>query len=208
MRAEPATCWCGCRRRAAWSSGAAAPAAAQIYASRDADGTLVLSDQPLGGSARTYAVQQRVQHRAHDARRGAPTSQRQLRRRHRRRRRRRMASGPSWSGRSSRSNRASTRAPAPTLGAMGLMQLMPATAADLGVRNPCDPRAEHPRRRRLPAAAARSVQRQRSAGAGRLQRRPGRGEPLRRHACRPIARRATTSPGSRARRAPTSAPAA
>ena len=53
-------------------------------------------------------------------------------------------------------------------------------------------RTEHPRRRRLPALAARSVQRQRGAGARRLQRRPGRGDALRRRRCRPIARPATT----------------
>ena len=42
-------------------------------------------------------------------------------------------------------------------GALGLMQLMPATIQQFGVREPVQPDGEHPRRRVVPASAARSL---------------------------------------------------
>ncbi len=110
---------------------------AQIYAWRDANGTLVLSDRKLDDSARTYEVP------------GAPAI----------RSTRPLPSGavrerfePLVLEHASRNNlrpelvRAviqvesgfNPRARSPK-GAMGLMQLMPATALQLGVRNPYDP---------------------------------------------------------------------
>jgi soluble lytic murein transglycosylase-like protein len=112
-------------------------AGAQIYAWRDANGNLVLSDRKLDAGARTYEVA------------GAPTirSTRPLARRSIRDR-----FEPLVQEHASRNNlrpdlvRAviqvesgfNPRARSPK-GAMGLMQLMPATAQELGVRNPFDP---------------------------------------------------------------------
>ncbi len=110
---------------------------AQIYAWRDANGTLVLSDRKLDADARTYEVP------------GAPTirSTRPLPTQTVRDR-----FEPLVLEHATRNNlrpelvRAviqvesgfNPRARSPK-GAMGLMQLMPATAAELGVRNPYDP---------------------------------------------------------------------
>ncbi|MEO5822590.1 MAG: lytic transglycosylase domain-containing protein [Vicinamibacteraceae bacterium] len=116
---------------------AAAPASAQIYAIRDENGVLTLSDKPLGEGAQTYAV------------RGTASV--------------RSTRGGTEGVRSSQwddviDHHANQHGIRPDLiraviqvesafnprarshkGAMGLMQLMPATARDLGVRNAYDP---------------------------------------------------------------------
>jgi soluble lytic murein transglycosylase-like protein len=120
--------------------GASTPAEAQIYMLRQADGTIVLSDKPLGPGARTFAVERT----APNVRTTRPT-------------------GGSMSSRVSSyddliEEHAAKQNLRPDLvraviqvesggnprafsnkGAMGLMQLMPATAREMGVRNPYDP---------------------------------------------------------------------
>lgn len=113
-----------------------APAEAQIYAWRDASGTLVLSDRPLVAPTKVYEVT------------GAPT--------YRATRPTVSAAGADYDALVlEHSARQSLRpelvkaviqvesgfnpyARSPK-GAMGLMQLMPKTAQELGVRNPYDP---------------------------------------------------------------------
>ena len=112
-------------------------AQAQIYAWRDVNGTLVLSDRKLSDGALTYAVPDAPTMRATTPLAGATYRDKfePLVQEHARRHALRpdlvraviqVESGFNPQARSPR-------------GAMGLMQLMPKTAAELGVRNPYDP---------------------------------------------------------------------
>lgn len=112
-------------------------AGAQIYAWRDADGTLVLSDRKLDPNATTYAVPEAPAFRA--TRPAAPRAVRErfepLVQEHARRQGLRPELVRAVIQVESGFN---PRARSPK-GAMGLMQLMPATARELGVRDAYDP---------------------------------------------------------------------
>jgi soluble lytic murein transglycosylase-like protein len=122
----------------AFSCALVAPAGAQIYVARDANGTLILSDRPLGPGARTFPVP-----RTSAIRTTTPSD---------------TVSASRYDELIERYARA--RGLRPDLvraviqvesafdpfarspkGALGLMQLMPATADDLGVDDPFDPEA-------------------------------------------------------------------
>ncbi len=115
--------------------GMAAPARAQIYVSRDAAGTLVLSDRPVDGAISSYAVRNSAVRttRAVPAETGALYDEI-------------IESAAATHGVRPELVRAVIQVESgfnprarSHKGAMGLMQLMPQTAAGLGVENPWDP---------------------------------------------------------------------
>lgn len=115
---------------------AAEPASAQIYAWQDPGGTWVLSDSRTDPGARTFAVPKSPAYRATRPAAGTAAAQFEPL----------IQAHASRAGLSPDLVRAviqvesafNPRARSPK-GAMGLMQLMPATAAELGVRQPYDP---------------------------------------------------------------------
>lgn len=115
----------------------ASPAEAQIYALREANGTLVLSDKPLGAQARTFAVQGAATIRTTVAIPGVRgTSQfDSLIEEHAARHDVRPELVRAVIQVESAFNPRATS----IKGAMGLMQLMPGTASDLGVEHPYNP---------------------------------------------------------------------
>jgi soluble lytic murein transglycosylase-like protein len=112
------------------------PAEAQIYAWRDAHGTLVLSDRPLDPTAVTYAVPQ-----SRDVRvtRDAATPMTSAIDRHITEQAGRHSLRPDLVRAVIQVESAFDPLARSPKGAMGLMQLMPATAAAYGARNPWDP---------------------------------------------------------------------
>ena len=119
--------------------GLASPAVAQIYSWRDADGKLVLSDQPRPdrGTMTTYAVPGTSTVRAtkplmptlKSARYDASINEHS----------RRMGVSADLVRAVIQVESAFNPKAVSTKGAMGLMQLMPATAIELGVSNPFEP---------------------------------------------------------------------
>lgn len=119
--------------------GLASPAAAQIYTWRDADGKLVLSDQPRAdkGDMNTYAVSGATTVRAtkplvpsaKSARFDDSINEHS----------RRMGVSADLVRAVIQVESAFNPTAVSTKGAMGLMQLMPATAQELGVSNPFEP---------------------------------------------------------------------
>ncbi len=109
---------------------------AQIYAWRDASGTLVLSDRPKDPSARTYAVARSTAVRVtRPAGRRLSTEYGDLIAEHA------AAQGvePDLVRAVIQAESAFNPRARSSKGAMGLMQLMPATAAEYGVLDPYDP---------------------------------------------------------------------
>ena len=110
---------------------------AQIYVGRDDQGTLVLSDRPLGPGTTTFAVARTTAVRASRPAAFADAPYADLIDHHAGRHRlpadlvRAVIQVESAFNPWARSSK----------GAMGLMQLMPSTAVDLGVRDPYDPEA-------------------------------------------------------------------
>lgn len=116
-------------------AGLAAPATAQIYVSRDTGGTLVLSDQPLTGAVSTYAVRNSGLRTTRSTRSEVMSLYDEV-----------IEDAAATHGVRPELVRAVIQVESgfnprarSNKGAMGLMQLMPATAADLGVDNPWDP---------------------------------------------------------------------
>lgn len=118
--------------------GNPAPAAAQIYAWRDVNGTLVLSDRRMVDGAVTFAVPDapRIRSTRPPVSDRARDDYEPLVQEHASRQRIRPDLVRAVIQVESGFN---PRARSPK-GAMGLMQLMPATAAEMGVRDPYDPR--------------------------------------------------------------------
>jgi soluble lytic murein transglycosylase-like protein len=122
-------------------AGAAAlltsPAEAQIYAWRDANGTLVLSDRRLDSAAATYDVPD-----AAGIRSTRPPASQALRERYEpliRQHAGRQSLRPDLVRAVIQVESGFNRWARSPKGAMGLMQLMPATARELGVDDPYDP---------------------------------------------------------------------
>jgi soluble lytic murein transglycosylase-like protein len=115
----------------------ASTAAAQIYAWRDANGTLVLSDRELDGPTKIYEVPGAPSYRTTtaDARPAAAPRFDDIVVAHALRHSLRPELVRAVIQVESGYNPSATS----PKGAMGLMQLMPATARELGVRNPYDP---------------------------------------------------------------------
>ena len=118
-------------------AAALAPSAAeaQIYAWRDANGTLVLSDRKLDAPTAVYEVEQAPAFRATKPVSARASEFDDLVQEYASRESLQPALVRAVIQVESGYN---PRATSP-VGAMGLMQLMPATARDLGVRNPYDP---------------------------------------------------------------------
>lgn len=119
--------------------GLAAPASAQIYSWRDADGQLVLSDRPRPdqGGMNTYAVKGSTSVRA--TKPLIPAAKSALYETSITEHSRRMGVSADLVRAVIQVESAFNPSALSTKGAMGLMQLMPATARELQVRNPYDP---------------------------------------------------------------------
>jgi soluble lytic murein transglycosylase-like protein len=119
--------------------GLASPAAAQIYTWRDADGKLVLSDQPRvdRGEINTYAVHGATTTRA--TRPLVPSAKSALYDAAINEHSHRAGVSPDLVRAVIQVESAFNPTAVSTKGAMGLMQLMPATAQELGVSNPFEP---------------------------------------------------------------------
>jgi soluble lytic murein transglycosylase-like protein len=119
--------------------GVAAPVSAQIYSWRDVDGKLVLSDRPRADKAdmATYAVSSGVAVRSTKA--VAPRKINTLYDASITEHARRQGVSADLVRAVIQVESAFNPTAVSTKGAMGLMQLMPATAAELGVSNPFEP---------------------------------------------------------------------
>lgn len=119
--------------------GLASPAAAQIYSWRDADGKLVLSDQPRvdRGTMSTYAVSGAATIRA--TKPLVPSLKSALYDASINEHSQRLGVSADLVRAVIQVESAFNPSAVSTKGAMGLMQLMPATALELGVSNPFEP---------------------------------------------------------------------